>query len=159
MADPRLEVRIAGSEAVDPACAADVRRVGDRLGLCDRLRLLGVVSYRGILAYYRGAVAFVFPSFLKSLGHPLLEGMLAGTSIVAAGIASFHEVDGEAALYFPPEDPAALTRVVERLRSEPEATRARVEHCRTLAQRYSGCSSVDGLCEVFEEVLREASPA
>ena len=42
---------------------------------------------------------------------------------------------------------------------EPEATRARVEHGRALAQRYSWRSSVDRLCEVFEDVLREASPA
>ncbi len=160
VADPRLEVWIAGSEEIDPPCAAEVRRVVARLGLEDRVRFLGAVSYREILAYYRGAVAFVFPSFLESFGHPLLEAMLAETPIVAADIPSFHEVAGEAALYFPPEDPVALARAVERLRSEPEATRGRVERGRALAQGYSWQRSVDRLCEVFREVLSEsgASP-
>jgi glycosyltransferase involved in cell wall biosynthesis len=96
----------------------------------------------------------VFPSFLESFGHPLLEAMLAGTPIVAADIASFREVAGDAALYFPPDDAAALARAVERLRAEPEATRARVERGRALAQGYSWQRSVDRLCEVFHEVLR-----
>jgi glycosyltransferase involved in cell wall biosynthesis len=156
VSDPRLEVWIAGSEEIDPPCAADVRRVVDRLGLRARVRFLGPVSYREILGYYRGAVAFVFPSFLESFGHPLLEAMLAETPIVAADIPSFHEVAGEAALYFPPQDPVALARTVDLLRSEPAATRARVERGRALAQGYSWQRSVDRLCEVFREVLLDS---
>jgi len=158
--DRRLEVWIAGGSDTDPACAAELHRIVESLRLETRVRFLGRVPYAEILQYYRGAVALVFPSLIETFGHPLLEAMLTGTPIVAADIASFREIAGDAAVYFPPRDPVRLARIVDGLRHEPAATQARVESGRRRAQEFTWSRSADRLCAVFEEVLgaRRADP-
>jgi len=156
VSDPELEVWIAGTDEIDPAHAADLRRLAEQLGLASRVRFLGVVPYRKILQYYYGAVALAFPSLLETFGHPMVEAMLAGTPIVAADMPSFREIAGDIALYFAPDDPIQLARAVDEVRRHPDATRARVARGCTRAIEFSWKRSVDRLCEIFEDVLRES---
>jgi glycosyltransferase involved in cell wall biosynthesis len=153
--DPALEVWIAGSELPDPEHAAELHRLAESLGLAGRVRFLGHVPYRDILRYYRGAVALALPSLLETFGHPMLEAMLAGTPIVAADLPVFREIAGDIALYFQPDDPAALARAVDQLRRDPEAARSRTARGRARAAEFSWKRSVDRLCGVFDEVLAE----
>ena len=55
-----------------------------------------------------GATLFVFPSYLETFGHPLLEAMASDVPLVAADIPVFREVAGDAALYADPHRPEAL---------------------------------------------------
>ncbi len=153
--DARLEAWIAGASALDPGHRALLEARAEALGVGRRVRFLGAVPYAQLLAYYRGAVAFVFPSFIETFGHPLLEAMAAGTPVVASDIPAFREIAGDAALYFPPSDPTALARAVDALERDPEATRRRVTAARTRAAELSWDRSVDRLCAVFREVLDE----
>jgi glycosyltransferase involved in cell wall biosynthesis len=153
VADPRLEAWIAGSTTTHPPYAAQMRALAEQRGVARRVRFLGPVPYQAVLGLHRGARALVFPSFLESFGHPLLEAMLAGTPIVAADIPALREVAGDVALYFDPHQPADLARAVLQLDREPEATRARVERGRTRAAEFSWKRSIDRLCAVFEEAL------
>ncbi len=157
--DGRLELWIAGQAETDPAYAAELRAGVERLGLRPRVRFLDPVPYREILRYHRGASAMVFPSLIETFGHPLLEAMLAETPIVAADIPAFREVAGEAALYFPPEDPRALAAAIDALSSDEGATRRRISAGRERAAFFSWRRSADALCEVFREALAEASGA
>lgn len=156
--DRRLQVWIAGGSDTDPACEAELRRLAASLQIETRVRFLGRVPYQEILGYYCGAQALVFPSLIETFGHPLLEAMLAGTPILAADIPSFREVAGDAALYFPAQDPVRLARLVDELRRDAPQTRARVERGRVRAREFSWTRSVDRLCEVFEETLGTRRP-
>jgi glycosyltransferase involved in cell wall biosynthesis len=157
VADPRLELRIAGSSLLDPAHSRELVALAARLGLGERVHFLGPVPYAQLLAYYRGAAAFVFPSILESFGHPLLEAMLAGAPVVASDIPAFREIGGDTALYFAPLDAKALAAQVDAVRADPAAARARVERARARASGFSWQRSVDGLCSVFESALRESA--
>jgi glycosyltransferase involved in cell wall biosynthesis len=156
LSDQRTQAWIAGTTATTPAYAASMRALAEQRGVAQRVRFLGPVPYREILGLHRGARALVFPSFLESFGHPLLEAMLAGTPVVAADIPALREVAGDAAVYFDPHRPADLARAVEQLGRESEATRDRIERARARAAEFSWKRSVDRLCEVFEEALRGA---
>jgi glycosyltransferase involved in cell wall biosynthesis len=153
--DPRLEAWIAGTEELDPSYASELRRLAEQLGLASRVRFLGPVPYSEILHYYRGAVGLAFTSHLETFGQPMLEAMLAETPIIAADIPTFREIAGDIALYFPPDDPAALARAVDEVRHEPDAAKERVARGRARAAEFSWKRSVDALCEVFHEVLAE----
>jgi glycosyltransferase involved in cell wall biosynthesis len=133
-----------------------MRALAEQRGVDKRVRFLGPVPYREILGLHRGARALVFPSFLESFGHPLLEAMLAGTPVVAADIPALREVAGDTALYFDPHRPADLARALEQLGREPDATQARIERGRARAAEFSWKRSADRLCAVFEEALGEA---
>lgn len=155
VAEPRLELWIAGTDFTDPPYSREIRARIRRLGLEKRVRLLGLVPYQEILSYYRGAWALAFPSLLETFGHPVLEAMFAGTPLVVSDIPAFRELAGDAARYFPPRDPLALARAIDAVRAEPTATRERVERGRQRVGRFTWERSVDELCRVFESVLRQ----
>lgn len=156
--DPELQVWIAGRSLLDPEHQQDLERRAAELGVAERVRFLGAVPYAEVLRYHARAAALVFPSFIETFGHPLLEAMLAGTPVIAADIPTFREIAGGAALYFPPSDAVALARAVDRLLDEPQATAERIAIGRELAETFSWRRSVDGLCDVFREVLGEGAP-
>jgi glycosyltransferase involved in cell wall biosynthesis len=57
---------------------------------------------------YNHASAFVFPSLAEGFGIPVLESMQCGTPTILSDIPVFHEVGGEAAVYFDPHDSGML---------------------------------------------------
>ena len=154
VSDPALEVWIAGDSLLDPAHTRALEALAQRLGLRERVKFLGPVPYAELLAYYRGATAFVFPSHIETFGHPLLEAMLAGTPVVASDIATFREIAGDSALYFPPRDAKALASQVDAVRADLAATTDRTLRARRRADGFSWQRSIDGLCGVFERALR-----
>ena len=95
-----------------------------------RIHVVGNVPYAEVPAWYRGASLFVFPSYLETFGHPLLEAMAADVPVLAADIAVSREVAGDAARYFDPTDVDALAREMAR-GVDDDALRSRlVASCR-----------------------------
>ena len=72
------------------------------------MRILGAVPYEEIAQYYQRSDIFVFPSYLETFGHPLLEAMTSGVPVVAADIDVFREVASDAAVYC---DPFEITSI------------------------------------------------
>lgn len=61
-----------------------------------------------LAAAYRGAVGLVFPSIYEGFGLPLIEAARAGIPIACSDIPVFREVTGGHALFFDPNDAAAI---------------------------------------------------
>jgi len=70
--------------------------------------LVGSVDQAQLEAWYRNAVAFVFPSLTEGFGYPPLEAMQRGVPVIASRAGSLPEVLGDAAAYFAPTDPDEL---------------------------------------------------
>ncbi len=68
---------------------------------------VGFVGDDDLAALFGHALCFAFPSRTEGFGLPLLEAMVHGAPIIAADCASMPEVCGTAALYAPPDQPAA----------------------------------------------------
>ena len=90
----------------------------EQLGLKDRVRILGYVPDEDLSGLFRGAAAFVYPSFYEGFGLPVLEAMALGTPVITYHTTSLPEVVGEAGILLrPPVSPKALaaeiTRVIE----------------------------------------------
>jgi phosphatidylinositol alpha-mannosyltransferase len=104
----------------------------------DRIEWLGRISDDEKLRRIRGASVFCAPALRgESFGIVLLEGMAAGTPVVAGDIDGYRTVatDGRDAILAAPGDPDALARAIERvLAGGPEidaivaAGRLRAEH-------------------------------
>ncbi|RYF70976.1 MAG: glycosyltransferase family 1 protein, partial [Cytophagaceae bacterium] len=68
-----------------------------------------------LIALYRHARAFVFPSLNEGFGIPVLEAYSSGCPVVLSNRSSLPEVGGDAALYFDPEDDDSIADAVERV--------------------------------------------
>lgn len=79
----------------------------DRLGMSDKVHLLGWVEDSLIPELYRNAIALVMASYFGPTNIPPLEAMALGTPVVAAD--QHREQLGNAALYFDPDDATALS--------------------------------------------------
>ncbi|MBI4011105.1 MAG: glycosyltransferase family 4 protein [Candidatus Rokubacteria bacterium] len=125
----------------------------ERLGLRDRVRVLGYVPEADLVPLYQGAAAFVYPSLYEGFGLPVLEAMACGTPVVTYDATSLPEVAGEAALLLaPPWTPEALADAIRRLLDD-EALRLELRH-RGLeqAKRFSWAETARGTVAVYEAV-------
>jgi glycosyltransferase involved in cell wall biosynthesis len=95
-----------------------------RLGLVHRFARRDI-NESDLPAAYSNAVCFVFPSRYEGFGLPTLEAMSSGCPVVLAASSAHPEVGGEAALYFPPGDAAALAEALNALVAD-RALRARL---------------------------------
>jgi glycosyltransferase involved in cell wall biosynthesis len=98
-----------------------------RLGVADRLMILGRVPDRVLSGLYRHAALLCMPSLAEGFGLPVLEAMSAGLPVIASDLPAIREVAGEAALLFAPGDRDALAEGMRRLQTDDEL-RDRLRH-------------------------------
>jgi len=74
---------------------------------------VGWRRYGSLRDLYSSCDVFVFPSYVESFGHPLLEAMAAGLPVVAADAPCNREMCGDAAVYFAPFDARGCADAIE----------------------------------------------
>jgi glycosyltransferase involved in cell wall biosynthesis len=116
-----VALAIAGEGPELDAVEAGVRR----LGLGDRVRLLGPLSRDGVLELFHAADGTVLSSGWENFPHSVVESLAVGTPVVATAVGGVAEVvhDGENGLLVPPGDPAALAAAIERFAGDEELRR------------------------------------
>ena len=66
-----------------------------RNNLEDVVKLIGKISYEEVLSYYRSSDLMIFPSYIETLGLPLLEAQYFDLEILAMDLPYSREVIGE----------------------------------------------------------------
>jgi len=110
-----ISVRLIGQ--LDPALRpyAVEKNVPD-----ERLDWQGPVTDAELAQGYREAVGFIWPSLHEGFGIPPVEAQSLGVPVIASDIPINREVLGEAALYFPAEEPASLASAMVQLVGDPD---------------------------------------
>lgn len=106
-----LKLVVAGARGWDDG--ALLARVSES-PMSDQILLLGRVSDDELLALYRGAECFLFPSLYEGFGFPPLEAMACGTPVISSGRTSLTEAVGDAGIVV---DPTNTEEIAEQLRS------------------------------------------
>ena len=79
-----------------------------KMGIQDRVQLLGGIDDRQLCDLYNQARAFVYPSHYEGFGLPLLEAMACACPVIASSIPSTCEVAGAIPFYFEVAKPESL---------------------------------------------------
>jgi glycosyltransferase involved in cell wall biosynthesis len=142
---------------MDPRYSARMRAARQAAGpLQERIRIVGAVPYAEVPVWFRGAALSVFPSYLETFGHPLLESMAADVPVLAADIPVSREVAGDAALYVRHDDVAALAEAMARGLDDAELRSRMIAAGRQRAARFTWDASALAHLALFDEL---ASPA
>jgi glycosyltransferase involved in cell wall biosynthesis len=150
-ADPDLHLVIAGRpEGTYQAITQQVRR----LGLEQRVLLLGDVPHDRIGKLYASASLFCLSSLAEPFGIVLLEAGLFGLPVVATRVGGVPEIisDGVNGILVPPGDSTALAGAVRRLLDRPaEAAALAANLCDRVLSEFQWSASVARYMAVAEE--------
>lgn len=123
--------------------------------VADRIHPLGLVAEDELAELLARAAVLCVPSLQgESFGIVLLEGMAAGTPVVASDVPGYGTVLGDAGVLVPPNDARALAAALDRLLADDEARAALGERGPLAARRYDWSRVGDEVLEVYEAALR-----
>jgi glycosyltransferase involved in cell wall biosynthesis len=131
----------------------DVQALVLRLGLKNRVRVLGFVSDQQLATLYAHALFLAMPSLYEGFGLPLLEATSRGVPVLTSDIASMPDVAGDASLLVSPLDVDSIARGLAQMLGDPKLRRELAGRALTSAQRFSWDRSARRTMEVFEEAI------
>jgi glycosyltransferase involved in cell wall biosynthesis len=163
---PDAELVIAGGPTQDRLGgdpeAARLRRLAERFGVAERVRLVGAVPRPDMPALLRSADLVVCTPWYEPFGIVPLEAMACGVPVVASAVGGFLDtvVDGATGTLVPPRRPDRLASAMRKLLAEPfwrEAYGAAgVDRARS---RYSWDRIAAGTLAVYDDVLGRGAAA
>ena len=92
-----------------------VNRIVQDLGIADAVKMTGYVSEEELIALYRRAGVFAFPSLYEGFGLPVAEAMTCGVPVLTSNTASLPEVAGNAAILVDPRSDEEIHDGLRRL--------------------------------------------
>jgi len=93
----------------------DIVRLIEELNLGKRVKILGRVAKKDLVAIYNLAKVYVQPSFYEGFGLPVLEAMACGTPVVTANTSSLLEISGNAAVFVNPDNIDSIAKGISKL--------------------------------------------
>ena len=155
---PDTELIIAGGGDASSDCERErLASVAEKLGLADRVHLIGQVPRADMPALLRSADVVVCSPWYEPFGLVPLEAMACGVPVVASAVGGLQDtiVDGVTGVLVPPRDPDALAGAVRPLLGSAELRRrfgqAGLERARS---RYSWDKIALDTDAVYSEVVR-----
>jgi len=149
---PRAGVRLVLAGSDRESYAATLRDLARSLNVADQLVITGFVSRPVLRAIYHTALGVVLPSHGEGFGLPLVEGMAAGTPILAANRQSIPEVLGDAGSLFDPDNLDEFSSLLDRLAEDGEFSKDLAQRSRRGSPRFSWTATADATAAVYEEV-------
>ncbi|MCS7182773.1 MAG: glycosyltransferase family 4 protein [Thermoanaerobaculum sp.] len=123
------------------------------LGLAERVRILGFLPRWQLLAVYRGALAFLYPSLYEGFGLPVLEAAACGVPIMASDIPAVREVLGDAVLKVNPKDVVEQAQAMARLAEDGQLRSQLASAARQRAAAFRWEQTAQATLAVYRQVL------
>ncbi len=132
--------------------AGRLAELGARLGVSDRLTMIGPYPRRSLGGIYASADVFAFPSVVDTQAFVLNEAAHEALPLLVSDTANCVVRDGESALVVP-QSPAEYARALDRLR-DPELRRRLGSAARQRACQVGELAQTARLAEVLQRAIR-----
>lgn len=146
----RLEI-IGGAPSPDYFASLEARI--ERLGLGDRVEMVGALPMEAVHERMQRARVYLVTSLLETFGLTLLEAMGNGLPVVASNTTCHPEVGGEAAVYCDPRDPEDVAKKLARVVHDDDLA----EQCRERGferlEAFSWSTSATRYVEAIERAM------
>jgi glycosyltransferase involved in cell wall biosynthesis len=131
----------------------DVPSLATRLGISDRVSIIGYVNDALLATLYAHALFLAMPSLYEGFGLPLVEAMARGTPVLTSNCSSMPEVAGDAGLLVDPSDVHSIANGLQAMIMDPSLRRRLSEIARVTATRYSWEKAASATLQVFDEAI------
>ncbi len=133
-------------KAENVAYAAQLRQQMERLGLNDRVTLVGAVSQQELAGYMARSRALVLDSSSEGLPRVVVEAMFSGLAVIASNVSGTPQVieDGVTGYLIPPEDVPALVDALRAMYNNPHIDEMGARAAVFVRQFFSREAYVDG---------------
>lgn len=109
----------------------------------------GYATDEELSTLYKHAALYVFPSLMEGFGLPPLEALSFGLPSAVSDIPVFHEILGEAAFYFNPNDPADMAAAITDALQNTESRSKILEEGRRVLSRYNRHNHAEKIKETY----------
>jgi glycosyltransferase involved in cell wall biosynthesis len=116
----------------------------------------GYLKGQDLVAAYRAADVFLFPSTTETFGLVALEAMACRVPVIAARTGGVLDIvkDGENGLYFNPEQPAEIGSLIKRLRDNPAEREVLADNALAHARSRGWKATMDQLIDYYQVARR-----
>jgi len=135
--------------------AGDPQHPNGGEAVSSHLHALGALPPSDVARWLARAAIYALPARYEPFGLSALEAALSGCALVLGDIPSLREVWGDAALFAPPDDPAALRDTLCRLIGDERLRDVMAARARERARLYTPERMAQGTLDAYESVLKE----
>ena len=119
-----------------------------------KLIILEYLNREELIALYKNAFAFIFPSLYEGFGLPPLEAMATETPVITSNISSLPEVCGDAAIYCDPYSVSSIREAIIKMIDLSEEERADlIKKGRKRVEFFNEEDYKNRILKVYESVL------
>lgn len=99
----------------DNAWNKSAKEAQEKITRCKNIQLIGYLEKKELLALYKMATVFLYPSFYEGFGLPVVEAFAAGCPVITTHGGSLAEIAGESAYIVDPSNQEQITQTVQTL--------------------------------------------
>lgn len=156
LASREIQLDIAGRGVDEQPC----RELVQRLGLSDLVTFHGQLAYQDVMALYKAADVFVFPSIREPSGNVVLEALSNGLPVVTTRLGGpGYVVDDRTGYRCRAEDPDSLVSELAQIMGELHSARSKREEMgrnarEVISEKFLWNSKVDWMLDRYCEIIR-----
>jgi len=133
-----------------------LQQLSSDLDLSERVIFKSYVPYEDLPNWYRGAVAFVYPSLWEGFGLPILEAMACGCPVITSYGTATEEVSGNAARLIDPFSQTSLIDAIDSILSSHSSRNRLISLGLSNVSMYSWHKTRQGTAKLLKVLLKNS---
>ena len=127
----------------------------DSLGITENVKWIGGIIDADLPVVLSSVKAFVMPSLYEGFGLTVLEAMAVGTPIASSTAPALKELAGDAACYFDPLNPEAISQAIINTMLDNSLRNSLIAECKIRAKEYSWDNVAKATVELYKKALMQ----